>query len=143
MTDVLKLYTARCHCERVKIQFETHIDKVWNCNCSYCRVRDGHWIYLPIPDVTFLQGKEMLKEYSFNTHSSRNLFCRICSIHMICVPRVFPEKYAVRAECIYDFDMKCIQDRIHTFDGLNWEDNAEALREIEGNSGLVAQAGGA
>lgn len=138
MTGATKLYNARCHCERVKIQVETSIDKVWTCNCGFCHLRGGHWIYLQKDKVKFLQGEDYVKEYRFNTHSSRNIFCRICSIHLLCVPRVFPDQYAVRVECIEELSVEDLAAQTHAFDGIRWEENAEHLRAIEAEHSVTA-----
>jgi len=124
-------HTARCHCNRVQFEFNADIKNIWTCNCSLCVVRDGHWAYLNKEQLTFIRGEELLKSYRYNTHTSQNMFCRICGIHLLCQPRVYPDRYAVRLECVEGDFLEDVAAQVYNFDGRNWKQSVQDLHATE------------
>ena len=37
-------YNGSCHCKSVKFSIETNLDKVVQCNCSFCKRRNAKMI---------------------------------------------------------------------------------------------------
>src|SRR6185312_10296482 len=76
-----------CHCGRVR--FEVIAPAVLNlseCNCSICS-RAGHQhLVVPAERFRLLAGSEFLTAYSFNTHTAKHLFCKVCGVKSFYVP---------------------------------------------------------
>jgi hypothetical protein len=47
-----------------------------------------------------LSGNDVLRSYTFNTHTARHLFCSVCGIKSFYVPRSHPDGISVNARCI-------------------------------------------
>ena len=74
------------------------------------------------------QGKDDLNCYTFNTGVAKHYFCSHCGIKPFYVPRSNPDGFSVNARCL---DSKSIRSITLTeFDGQNWEDNADSLRNL-------------
>lgn len=73
-----------------------------------------------------IRGKEHLRLYTFHTGVAQHLFCGHCGIKSFYIPRSNPDGVAVTYRCIDDW--RTLQATINDFDGVNWEDNAAAVR---------------
>ena len=93
-----------------------------------CRL--GGFLHLIVPASRFrlLAGAADLVEYSFNTGTAKHRFCRVCGIKSFYVPRSNPEGIDVNARCLDEGTVSAL--RIESFDGRNWEQNAESLAHL-------------
>jgi hypothetical protein len=74
---------------------------------------------VPADRFKLLSGKDVLRTYSFNTHTARHLFCSVCGIKSFYVPRSHPDGISVNARCI---DSNTIEKlTVRPFDGREWE----------------------
>ena len=60
---------------------------------------------------------------------ARHLFCRHCGIKSFYVPRSHPHAYSVHLACVKL--PASISVAWGEFDGANWEENIESIRDIE------------
>lgn len=118
-----------CHCGRVafEVRVAEHI-QVQQCNCSICSMVDFVHLIVPAEDFKLLRGKEFLTEYQFNSKVARHLFCKHCGIKSFYVPRSNPEGFSVNLKCIQL--PAAVKVELQSFDGLNWEANAESLQHL-------------
>ena len=116
-----------CHCGAVR--FQVLIDRfiVQDCNCSICHKKGFLHLIVPPENFTLLQGQEVLTSYTFNTKIARHTFCSICGIHSFYRPRSHPDMIDVNIRCL-DEDLSD-KFTIQSFDGQNWEDNVERIRD--------------
>lgn len=100
--------------------------RVSECNCSICS--KSSWLHLIVPAARFkpLSGADALTTYTFDTGTAKHLFCSVCGIKSIYVPRSHPDGFSVNACC---FDPDTVQEmKIEPFDGRNWEQQYPAGR---------------
>jgi hypothetical protein len=101
-----KNYHGSCHCKAVQfIAKSTRHLIVWNCDCSICLMKKNWHFIVPEKNFTFIQGKENLTEYTFNTKVAKHMFCRICGVQAFYRPRSNPDGYAVTLACIDSSDV--------------------------------------
>ena len=75
---------------------------------------------------TLLKGSDTLTTYIFNTGIAKHTFCKICGIHSFYRPRSHPESLDINVRCL---DGDVIDNfTIESFDGKNWEDNVDKIR---------------
>ena len=61
----------------------------------------------------------LLTTYTFNTGTARHLFCSVCGIKSIYVPRSHPDGFSVNARCI---DSPAIEEMtVRHINGREWE----------------------
>ncbi|MFB2836310.1 GFA family protein [Floridanema evergladense] len=120
-------YRGGCHCGAVRFQVIVDRHEVVDCNCSICKKKGFLHLIVPKEQFTLLQGEDALTTYTFNTGVAKHLFCRICGIHSFYIPRSHPDGIDVNVHCL-DED---VLSRFHIvpFDGANWEQNINKLRE--------------
>lgn len=83
--------------------------------------------HLIVPAERFeLQGdsKDFLTTYTFNTHTAKHTFCKVCGITSFYVPRSNPDGVAVTYRCIDPGTVTHVE--IKFYDGENWEDSYDA-----------------
>lgn len=113
-------HKGSCHCGAVRFEADApEAMTVYDCNCTICS-RSG-FLHLIIPADRFrlISGADYLTRYTFNTHTARHLFCRVCGIKSFYVPRSHPDGYSVNLRCIERSSIKEVT--VKPFDGLNWE----------------------
>ena len=120
-------YQGGCHCGAVRFQVSIDQQEAWDCNCSICRKKGFLHLIVPHQQFRLLQGEEMLITYTFNTGIAQHKFCRICGIHSFYQPRSHPDAIDVNLRCL-DEDILS-QFQVKFFDGANWEENIDKLRE--------------
>ena len=116
-----------CHCSAVRFQVLIDRFTVQDCNCSIkCKKGFLHLI-VPPENFTLLQGQDVLTSYTFNTKIAQHTFCSICGIHSFYRPRSHPNMIDVNLRCLDEN----LSDKfiIQSFDGQNWEDNVEQIRD--------------
>ncbi len=121
----LGIYEGGCHCGKVRFKVIVDQWKAVKCNCSICRKKGFIHLIVSPEKFTLLKGEEILTTYSFNTHTAKHTFCRICGIHPFYIPRSHPNSFDINLNCL-DQD---ILDRfeLELFDGQNWEQNINQI----------------
>ena len=113
-------HSGGCHCGRVR--FEVVAPKslrVSQCNCSICSKAGYLHLVVPVDRFKLLSGSDVLKTYSFNTHTAKHLFCAVCGVKSFYVPRSHPDGFSVNARCI---DSGTVEElTITQFNGREWE----------------------
>ncbi len=118
-----------CHCGAVRFEAALPIDvEAQACNCSIC-ARTG-FLHLIVPESRFrlIQGADRLTTYTFNSHTARHLFCRICGVKSFYRPRSNPDGWSINAHCLDD--PSALNLTVAAFDGREWERGAEALAHL-------------
>jgi hypothetical protein len=116
-----------CHCGAVRFAVDLPDSvEVENCNCSICAMSGNMAIIVPERRFRLLRGEEHLRRYTFHTGVAQHLFCGRCGVKSYYIPRSNPDGVAVTYRCIDDW--RTLRATIHDFDGVNWEDNAAAVR---------------
>lgn len=118
-----------CHCGAVR--WSVVVDEgpipVIDCNCSICTKKGFLHLIVASERFALHSGADDLVEYRFGTKTAVHRFCRHCGIHSFYVPRSHPDKFSVNAKCIDDFHGLTLQ--VTPFDGQNWEENVDSIRE--------------
>lgn len=124
----MPMHKGGCHCGAVRFAFEAPEEmSVTECNCSLCSMTGYQHVFVPQTDVTFIKGEERLSVYTYNTHTAKHLFCKLCGVKPLYIPRSHPDDYSINLPCI-DAGTLTISETI-VFNGENWEDNINALRD--------------
>jgi hypothetical protein len=115
-----------CHCGAIRFRVIITLAKAIECNCSICRKKGFLHLIVPLENFTLLQGQELLTVYTFNTHTARHTFCKICGMHPFYHPRSHPDAIDVNVRCL---DGNVLSNfTIELFDGENWEDNIDRIQ---------------
>jgi len=125
----LRTHKGKCHCGAVRFEviLPDNIEAL-ECNCSICSMTGYIHLIVPASRFKLLEGNEVLTTYTFNTHTAKHRFCKICGIKSFYIPRSNPHGFSVNLRCIDKSDFKKID--ILQFDGHNWEENGPALKEL-------------
>tara|TARA_B100001939_G_C16909313_1_gene603850 strand:+ start:80 stop:481 length:402 start_codon:yes stop_codon:yes gene_type:complete len=120
-----------CHCGTVRFEVEAPARlKATRCNCSMCRMTGFVHLIVKKEKFHLLQGVDSLTTYSFNTHTAKHTFCKICGVKSFYTPRSHPDGISVNVSCL---DTGTIEAIDYTdFDGRNWEDNIARLHSNPG-----------
>lgn len=73
-------HAGSCHCGAVR--FTAHLDLAQTiaCNCSICATKGLILAFTPAASFSLESGEDRLKEYRFNQHVIRHLFCTDCGV---------------------------------------------------------------
>ena len=118
-----------CHCGAVRFEVALPLRiEALACNCSIC-ARTG-FLHVIVPESRFrlIQGADRLTTYTFNTHTARHLFCRVCGVKSFYRPRSNPDGWSINAHCLDD--IVALEVTVTTFDGRDWETHAGALAHL-------------
>lgn len=126
LMNQLITYQGGCHCGSVRFRVTVDQHEAIDCNCSICRKKGFIHLIVPPERFTLLSGADVLTTYTFNTHTAKHTFCRICGIHPFYRPRSHPQSIDVNLRCLDD-DVLSRFARV-SFDGANWEDNIDTLK---------------
>ncbi|MBB3064635.1 GFA family protein [Limibacillus halophilus] len=99
MVEILK---STCHCGAVELAL-TVPDGLKNprrCNCSICSRKGAVVASVKLENLEVVKGREFLTEYSFNTHTAKHYFCKVCGIYTHHRRRSDPSEYGVNIACI-------------------------------------------
>ena len=124
----MKKYHGSCHCGKIKFIVSTKIKKVVSCNCSICSKKGALHLRVSPEHFQLKRGKEYLSLYQFDTKEAKHYFCSVCGIHPFSNPRAAPDMYSVNIRCLDDFDLEKESYDIVNFDGQNWEEAVESLK---------------
>ena len=78
-------------------------------------------------DFRVLAGADNLSTYTFNTHAAKHTFCKTCGVKPFYTPRSHPDSVSVNFRCVDKTGFDTVSAK--NFDGQNWEDNIQALRD--------------
>lgn len=124
----MKRYSGSCHCKAVQFHVDVTPEEhtVEDCNCSICLKKGFLHLIVPLDRFTLLSGAESLTTYTFNTHTAKHTFCKICGMHPFYTPRSHPDKIDINVRCL---DGNVLSEfQIIPFDGQAWEANIDELR---------------
>ena len=124
-----RTFKGKCHCGAVR--FEVRLPEkieALECNCSICKMTGYLHVIVPASRFKLLEGTEVLSTYTFNTHAAKHRFCKICGIKSFYIPRSHPHGYSVNLRCLDSSEFDEIV--INQFDGDNWEENIDGLKEL-------------
>lgn len=117
-----------CHCRAVQFEFTApETMDVTDCNCSICAMSAYLHVFVPKTDLRFISGEDMLITYTFGSHAAKHMFCKICGVKALYIPRSHPDSYSVNLRCITGNTVK--SSKTIEFDGQNWEKNISNLRK--------------
>jgi len=110
-------YKGSCHCGNIEFEAVGEIDRVIECNCSFCSKKGAlHWM-VPSNKFRLRTSVGNIGTYTFNKQVIEHHFCKNCG----CAPyseRVDPSgksMVAVNVRCIDDFDVSHVE--VGHFDG--------------------------
>jgi hypothetical protein len=129
-TTQAKIYWGGCHCGAIRFQVAIEHEQALDCNCSICQKKGFLHLIVPSAQFTLLSGEDFLSTYTFNTHTAQHYFCRVCGIHPFYRPRSHPDAIDINLRCLEGNVLGDFQ--IQFFDGANWEENIEKIRDIDG-----------
>lgn len=119
-------YRGSCHCGAVKFEVEADNEvEVEDCNCSICSMTGFLHLIVPKSRFRILSGEESLSTYTYNSGVAKHTFCKVCGIKPFYIPRSNPDGVDVNIRCL---ETKPEKVTIVSFDGQNWEANAESLK---------------
>jgi hypothetical protein len=123
----LLTHSGGCHCGAVRFEVDAPADLVvWDCNCSICSMKRNTHFVVPASQFRLDPSSEAsLTTYTFNTHTARHRFCKVCGVQSFYHPRSNPDGVAVTVHCLDDPGaagttmVRSVTTR--RFDGGNWE----------------------
>ena len=105
-------YSGSCHCNAVKFNIVTDLEKVAQCNCTYCKRRNAKMLLEKKEAIEIIKGKDQLTLYQFNTNIAKHHFCKNCGIFVYSNRRFDPNGIAVNLGCIDEIDTFSIDNPI-------------------------------
>lgn len=75
------IYQGSCHCGQVRFEVEGELERVIDCNCSFCSRKGALLWFVPRDKLTLLTPEENLADYRFGPATIRYRFCKVCGIH--------------------------------------------------------------
>lgn len=123
-----KTFTGGCHCGAVRFEVDGPANcRAVSCNCSICSMTGFLHFIVPAADFRLHSDMSALQTYTFNTHTARHYFCRVCGIKSFYVPRSNPDGFSVNVRCLDGMTGRTADE---AFDGQNWEANAASLAHL-------------
>lgn len=109
------LYSGGCHCGAVRYEARVDLAHVISCNCSICSTKGLILAFTPADQFTLKAGEENLREYRFNKHVIRHMFCTARGVEPFAqatgpdgVPMV-----ALNVRCLNDVDVATLTPAQH------------------------------
>jgi hypothetical protein len=122
--------TGGCHCGMVRFAVLAPGEiEVKECNCSVCRMTGFIHLIVEADRFRLLSGEDKLTTYRFNTGTAKHHFCSLCGIKSFYVPRSKPNGFSVNVRCLDPGQVTIARTTL--FDGQHWEEQMEALAEVE------------
>jgi hypothetical protein len=92
----------QCHCGAVHITLTllNGIEGVGRCSCSMCSRKYAAYAKIKKDNLHVFEGIDVLKQYTFHTHTSKHHFCSICGIHTHHQSRQSPDYYVFNLACV-------------------------------------------
>ena len=97
-----KMEILKCHCGSVELELTSPngFENLRKCNCSICSRRNAVVASVSINNLKIVKGEAELREYTFNTHTTKHYFCSICGIYTHHQRRSVPSEYGFNIACI-------------------------------------------
>ncbi|NYI29089.1 GFA family protein [Sulfitobacter geojensis] len=116
---------ASCHCGAVTLTatLPYGFTDAARCTCSFCARRQAAAVTATTASVTVTKGADDLSVYSWNTHTARHYFCKICGIYTHHQRRSDPAQCGINLGCI-DGARPWDHDPIQWTDGINHPSDA-------------------
>ena len=122
------IHPGSCHCGAVRFEVEAPATIVCkDCNCSICRKSGNLHLIVPKSRFKLVAGQDRLSVYTFNTGIAQHYFCSTCGVKPFYIPRSNPDDVDVNARCLDEPPEKIV---VEPFDGQNWEEHADTLRQL-------------
>ncbi len=118
-------YTGGCHCGAVRFAVTVTDHTALACNCSVCRMKGFVHVIVPRDRFDLLAGEAALTTYTFNTHTARHTFCKVCGVQSFYVPRSHPDGVSVNLSCLDGGAPTRFE--VVPFDGASWEANIDTI----------------
>ena len=115
-----------CHCGEIEaeINLDGDLQKILQCNCSFCKRRNAVMSMVKNEDFKIIKGEEKLKLYQFHSKVAKHYFCTNCGIYTHHNPRANPAMTGFNLGCIDEintFNLKTFDGYIDVFKGPDWE----------------------
>lgn len=124
----MAVHKGSCHCRAVTFEVNAPNNiKASRCNCSICKATGFIHLIVESKDFELVTGGEDITTYSFNTRTAKHTFCKHCGIKSFYTPRSHPDGISVNVNCLDHSTITSLE--ICNFDGANWEENVENLKE--------------
>jgi hypothetical protein len=120
-----------CHCGAVRYRVTVRSRDAVECNCSICAKKGFLHLIVRENDFELLRGADAITTYTFGTRTAKHHFCSRCGIPSYYRPRSHPDRVDVNVRCLDHLHPSDF--RFTSFDGQNWEDSVEELRELHRN----------
>jgi hypothetical protein len=125
--------TGGCHCGMVRFAVLAPDEiEVKECNCSVCRMTGFIHLIVEADRFRLLSGEDKLTTFRFNTGTAKHHFCSLCGIKSFYVPRSKPDGFSVNVRCLDPGQVTIARTTL--FDGQHWEEQMEALAEVEAHA---------
>ena len=112
-------YKGSCHCGSV--QYEADLDlsqPVIACNCSMCGRSGTLLSFVPPEQFRLLSGESDLRNYEFNKHKIKHVFCQNCGIKPFARGEgPHGPMVAINTRCLENVDIASLT--VHNYDGKN------------------------
>ena len=97
-------YKGSCHCNSIKFEIDSDLERIVQCNCSICIKRNAKMIMIPKENFKLLEGSESLSLYQFNTEIAKHFFCKKCGIYTHHNRKSDPNGMGVNLGCVEGLD---------------------------------------
>jgi len=113
-------FQGSCHCGTVAFTVDAEPPRAAiSCNCSHCRRKGFLLAFFPADKFNLDSGTDSLREYKFNTHKIRHLFCEKCGTEPFAYganPDGSPVR-AVNLRCVPAVDLDALE--LQKYDGAS------------------------
>ncbi|CZF82464.1 MULTISPECIES: GFA family protein [Grimontia] len=101
-TEIKEKHKLTCHCGGVELELflPNGIEKPRRCDCSICRRKGAVVASVKLDGINIVKGQELLKLYTFNTHTAKHYFCSECGIYTHHQRRSDPSEYGYNVGCL-------------------------------------------
>ena len=112
-------YTGGCQCGAVHFEVDCTLDHPIVCNCSRCQRLGSVLVFAPRAAFALTADEGALREYLFNKHRIRHVFCGTCGIQSFAYGTApdGSEVVAVNVNCLDGVDPREIASQAQVYDG--------------------------
>ncbi|MGY3266027.1 GFA family protein [Lysobacter sp. HA35] len=105
------MHTGSCHCGAIAYRVDGAIERVIECNCSYCSRKGLLLTFVPRDALHIERGEDASTEYRFNKHAIEHRFCATCGCQAFGFG-TSPDgnaTAAINVRCLDDVDLTTIE----------------------------------
>ena len=88
------------------------------CDCAICRRKGAVVASVPLAGLSVLQGEDVLRRYTFNTHTAANFLCGVCGNYTHHQRRSRPDEYGYNVGCLDGISPYALE-HVPVNDGVN------------------------